>query len=82
LPPERRDHADQRCERRSPARGAAQVIVRLSPAIERELAAAGGSSDLCLPRLAPRESEVVCKFASGSSITEIARAGRNANTAA
>jgi two-component system capsular synthesis response regulator RcsB len=62
-------------------RGAAHGLAHLSPAIERELAAAGGPSDLCLPRLTPRESEVVRKFASGSSITEIARAlGRDVRT--
>ncbi|WP_042262678.1 response regulator transcription factor [Paraburkholderia heleia] len=62
-------------------RGAAQGLAHLSPAIERELAAASGPSDLCLPRLTPRESEVVRKFASGSSITEIARAfGRDVRT--
>ncbi|MEX3965519.1 response regulator [Paraburkholderia sp. EG286B] len=62
-------------------RGAAQGLAYLSPAIERELAAAAGPSDLCLPRLTPRESEVVRKFASGSSITEIARAlGRDVRT--
>ncbi|MEM5425547.1 response regulator [Paraburkholderia sp. BR14263] len=62
-------------------RGAAQGLAHLSPAIERELAVAGGPSDLCLPRLTPRESVVVRKFASGGSITEIARAlGRDVRT--
>lgn len=62
-------------------RGAAQGLAHLSPAIERELAAAAGPSDLGLPRLTRREAEVVRKLASGSSITEIARAlGRDVRT--
>ncbi|WP_395070479.1 response regulator [Paraburkholderia silvatlantica] len=62
-------------------RGAAQGLAHLSPTIERELAAAAGPSDLGLPRLTRREAEVVRKLASGSSITEIARAlGRDVRT--
>ncbi|WP_233271608.1 response regulator transcription factor [Paraburkholderia acidiphila] len=62
-------------------RGAAQGVAHLSPAVERELAAAACPPDICVPRLTPRESEVIRKFASGSSITEIARAlGRDVRT--
>ncbi|CAD6512484.1 Transcriptional regulatory protein RcsB [Paraburkholderia hiiakae] len=62
-------------------RGAAQGLAHLSPAVERELAAAACPPDMCVPRLTPRESEVIRKFASGSSITEIARAlGRDVRT--
>ncbi|WP_321907732.1 MULTISPECIES: response regulator transcription factor [unclassified Paraburkholderia] len=62
-------------------RAAAQGLAYLSPAVERELAAAACLPDMCVPRLTPRESEVIRKFASGSSITEIARAlGRDVRT--
>ena len=62
-------------------RGAAQGRAHISPAIEREIAAAECAPFTCVPRLTPRESEVIRKFASGSSITEIARAlGRDVRT--
>ncbi|MEM5315663.1 response regulator transcription factor [Paraburkholderia sp. JHI869] len=62
-------------------RGAARGLAHLSPAIERELAAAACAPDTCVPRLTPRESEVIRKFASGNSITDIARAlGRDVRT--
>ncbi|PVX97887.1 response regulator transcription factor [Paraburkholderia unamae] len=53
---------------------AGQGTAWISPAIERELASADGGSIMRVPRLTPRESEVIRKFAGGSSITEIARA--------
>jgi two-component system capsular synthesis response regulator RcsB len=55
-------------------RAAAQGKAFLSPSIEREIAAAGAAPVNCVPRLTPRESEVIRKFANGSTITEIARA--------
>lgn len=62
-------------------RGASQGRAHISPSIEREVAAANDSPSLCVPRLTPRESEVIRKFASGNSITEIARAlGRDVRT--
>ncbi|SDB84798.1 response regulator transcription factor [Paraburkholderia lycopersici] len=62
-------------------RGAARGLAHVSPAIERELAAADSGSELHVPRLTPRESEVIRKLAGGSSVTEIARAlGRDVRT--
>ncbi|WP_322031992.1 response regulator transcription factor [Paraburkholderia sp. J76] len=62
-------------------RGAAKGLAHLSPAIERELTAAACPPDMCVPRLTPRESEVIRQFAGGNSITEIARAlGRDVRT--
>ncbi|MCP3709066.1 response regulator transcription factor [Paraburkholderia sp. CNPSo 3274] len=62
-------------------RGAAQDLAQFSPATEREREAAACPSDMCVPSLTPRESEVIRNFASGSSITEIARAlGRDVRT--
>ena len=55
-------------------RAAGEGKAFLSPAIESEIAAAEGSPVNCVPRLTPRESEVIRKFANGSTITEIARA--------
>jgi two-component system, NarL family, captular synthesis response regulator RcsB len=46
----------------------------ISPGIERELRRAHDGQAMSVPHLTPRESEVVRKFAGGSTITEIARA--------
>jgi two-component system, NarL family, captular synthesis response regulator RcsB len=55
-------------------RAAGQGHARISPVIERALASADGEAALRMPRLTPRESEVIRKFAGGNTISEIARA--------
>jgi two-component system, NarL family, captular synthesis response regulator RcsB len=55
-------------------RAAGQGLARISPVIECALASADGQTAMRMPRLTPRESEVIRKFAGGNTISEIARA--------
>jgi two-component system, NarL family, captular synthesis response regulator RcsB len=55
-------------------RAAAQGAAGISPVIGRALASADDHAAISIPRLTPRESEVIRKFVSGISISEIARA--------
>lgn len=54
-------------------RGAGHGRAWLSPSIQHELAAGDMGIGTPLPRLTPRESEVIRKFVCGNTITEIAR---------